>query len=460
MSNTLPRQFSGQRMLFFLAVAAGITAAASLLWVGEATSRDTNNWLIWARQLSLGNQLDFTGGVPSWKPFPVVVSLPFARISPALSNLFWLWLVRFSWLMCSVLLGTLALRSFGKLAAVIAGTLPLALPAWFAYALMGDSEPVATALALGAALIAQARRFRLAIGFLIAAGLLRPELWPLLLILIGWRWRSDRRSAYTALLCAAAALFIGWSLLPALAGGGWGQAASRASTRLLVGNSAEGYFTLLPLRAWLLVAIGGFGVWQRRDRMLALVAAVSLGLAAEVEVMSWFGFSGLDRYVMPGIIGLCAIGGAGAGTLLGLARLKWAKLLVGGLITALVGGLIWSATPLDRDNVQRRRSEGQSATRAVAAFDRAGGVARFEGCLPLATNGSWSVILGRMLGLPLRDVTNFKTAPAVVLRPTNLKSYKNGPAINPMGIKPEVIGFEPPDWAVVLYPGCEANELG
>jgi hypothetical protein len=173
--------------------------------------------------------------------------------------------------------------------------------------------------------------------------------------------------------------------------------------------------------------------------------------------MSWFGFSGLDRYVMPGVIGLCAIGGAGAGTLVDFAKPTWLRWLARAGVAALLAGLIWTAVPLDRDNVSQRRAEGLSAQRATAAFNSAGGLKRFEGCLPLATNGSWSVILGRMLGLPLSDVTNYKSAPAVVLRPTQLKSYKNGPAIDTRGIRHKIVGYRNPDWAVILYPGCEAH---
>jgi hypothetical protein len=143
--------------------------------------------------------------------------------------------------------------------------------------------------------------------------------------------------------------------------------------------------------------------------------------------------------------------------LVDFAKPTWLRWLAGSGVAAVVAGLIWSAVPLDRDNVSQRRAEGLSAQRATAAFNSAGGLVRFEGCLPLATNGSWSVILGRMLGLPLSDVTNYKSAPAVVLRPTQLKSYKNGPAIDSRGIKAKIVGFRRPDWAVILYPGCEAR---
>ena len=442
-------------MLVLLALLA---SGLSLLWVGESTSRDTNNWLIWARQMSLGNSLDFTGGVPSWKPLPVVFSVPFARISPSLSNTVWLWVVRFSWLSCSILLAAIVNAKFGRFGAVVAAALPLALPAWFAFALMGDAEPVATALGLGAVLCVRNDRFRAANGLLVAAGLLRPELWLFILALNLWQWRKDRRASVVNLVVAGAVLFVGWSLIPAIAGGGWTQAASRASTRLLVGNQADGFLTLLPLRAWVLVIAGLVGVWLRRDRQMFLLLAACLTLPIEVEVMSWFGFSGLDRYVMPGAIGLCALAGAGAATLVGLSPAEWGRWLIGSVVAAVTVGLIWSAVPLARDNVRERRSEGASASRAVAAFDEAGGLSQFSNCLPLATNGSWSVILGRMLGLPLHDVTSFTTAPAIVLRPTRLKNYKNGPAIDPRGIKPKLVGYKSPDWAVLLYPGCEVND--
>ncbi len=446
--------------MLLLTTAAAVISALSLIWVGESTSRDTNNWLIWARQLSLGHSLDFTGGVPSWKPLPVLLTLPFARVSAAASNAFWLWLVRFSWVMCSAMLAAIVLPQFGRLAAGVAAALPLALPIWFAYALMGDSEPVATALALGAVLAFQRLKPRLAFSLLIAAGLLRPELWLLLAASVVWQWRRDRSSALIWFGASSAVLIVGWSLIPQLAGGGWLQSASRASTRLLVGNQADGFFTLLPMRAWLLVAVGAFAVWQRRDRFLGVLGVASLGLAVEVEMMSWFGFSGLDRYVMPGAIGLCAIAGAGAGTLTCWPRPGWARWTLGLAMSLIVGGLIWSAVPLDRDNVEARRQQGQSANRAVEAFNAAGGLKDFGNCRPLATNGAWSVILARMLGLPLHDVVNNTVAPTVTLQPLNLRSRANGPLVRGISTRPQVVGYARPDWAIVLYPGCETDAAG
>lgn len=437
-----------------VAAACALLAALSLLAAPEITSRDPNNWLVWARQLSLGHELDFTGPVPSWKPLPVLLSAPFARLSPDASNIFWLWLVRFSTLITSALLFALARLRFGWFAGVVAGALPFALPLWFGYALMGDSEPVVSALALGAAISAARGRCRLATGLAVGVALMRPEAWPLLAAWLLWQARTDWRSAAAQAAVAAMVLFAGWMLVPALAGGGLLQASTRAQTRLLVGNQADGLFALLPLRAWALVAAGSWGIWRRRDGLLALLAGGALLWVLEVTVMGWLGYSAIDRYLMPAVIVLCIVAGAGAGTLVDVMPVRWAKLAAGALVAAVTVGLLLSAWSLNRENVTERRAQGESARRGANLFERAGGLGRWRGCLPIATNASYSVILARMIGLPVADFTNRRRAPALVLQQIELVNSINAPVIEGPGSSPVVIARAKPEWVLIHYPGC------
>lgn len=435
--------------------AAALLAALSLLALDQTTSVDANNWLIWARQAATGHSVDPAWAQTSFKPLPVIVALPFSTVSQFAGNLAWLWLVRFGLLLCPTLLFLLVSPRFGRAAGAVAAILPFALPAWVGFAIDGASEPVVAALLLTAAVMAALQRPAAVTAALAASTLLRPEAAGLLVAWLAWLWRREGTGAAAAhLLPAAAAIALGWFALPSALGIGSAQASATAQSRLFVPNSRDGLLAILPTTVWVLVAAGAWGLWRRRDPIVICVTAGAALWTAEVALLASLGFPGVDRYLYPAAVALCATAGAGASTLAGLlpsARPRIAASL--GLI-ALASTLAAIEIPLARDNVDQRRAKAASAERAVDAFTQSGGMRRWAGCRPFAANLGQSVIIARMLGQPLSSFVSARRAPAIAFVETDAASNANGPTVTG-GRRPVIVGASRPDWAIVLFPGGE-----
>ena len=433
---------------------AALISALSLLALDQATSVDANNWLIWARQAAIGNPIDIRHGFTVFKALPVIYALPFARVSPQLADLAWLWLVRFAALSCSVLLFKVAARNFGRLAGVIAALLPFALSTWVSFAIDGDSEPVCALLLLASAWAVQARRLTSASVLLAFAGLMRPEVVGVLAAMFVWRaLHADARRAAGDLALASAIIASGWVLAPLAFGTNFGDSARGAQSKIFVPNAKDGVFTLLPNTVWLLVAIGLWGAWRKRDAVLASVAAACAIWVAEVEVMGSLGWSGLDRYMFPPVIVMLAIAGAGAATLVELVPNRAARRVAAGAVIAASCLLVAIGMPLNADNLRARQATADSATSVIAAFNRIGGLKHWGNCRPFVGNTGRSLILARLLGEPFSSFTPITFAPTLAFIPIRQKSNANGPmALNPKSAK--LVAVAKPDWALVYYAGA------
>lgn len=444
---------SGPNLLAAGFAVAALLAAASLLVLDQATSVDANNWLIWARQAATGHRIDLTHGLTTFKALPVLYSMPFARISPQAADLAWMWLVRFSAIACSLMLLELASRRFGLLAGAIAALLPLALNNWVAYAIDGDSEPVCAALLLAALLAFDRRRGVTASALLSLACLIRPEALPLALAAILWQAASGQtRGAVTSAAIAAGLGICGWVLVPEIFGTSFGKAASGAKSTAFVPNAKDGFLSLLPSTAWVLVALGLWGIWRRRDWLMAATAAACAVWIAEVVVMGALGWSGLDRYMMPAIICLLPVAAAGVAVILELIPNGTASKLVGATLLAGACALVALAMPLNVENVEARQATADSAGRAVEAFSKAGGMKVWGSCIPFAGNGGYSLIVARKLGVPYSAFRTVTRAPTLAFIPTRLKSFSNGPQV-PDATSSKLIAVVPPDWAVAYFAG-------
>ena len=445
---------SGQLLRAF--VAAALLAALSLFVLAQATSVDANNWLIWARQAAIGNSVDMSRGITTFKALPVIWSLPFARVSPQLSDLAWIWLVRFSALSCCVLLFAIASRRFGLIAGCVAAAMPFALSNWVDYAIAGDSEPVAAALGLAAAIAVTSGATVSAAVLLAFAALIRPEaLGPLALVLIWAVARRQYRQALIALGSCAAVVLVGWVAVPELVGLSFNSVAATAKSVPFVANGSNGVLTLLPTSVWLLTVVGLIGAVRRNDSGLIAVIAGSTIWIAEVVVMNATGVSnGLDRYMMPAVVALLAVAGAGASTLSERAPRPNLGRLVAVAAASLVVFLVANAWSLNQTNLERRQTDADSTGRALLAFDRAGGMNRWAGCVPFVGNGGYSLMVARRLGLPYSAFITVKPAPALAFIPAQVKSLGNGPLVTGGG-KPKFVGLAKPDWVIAYYPAAD-----
>ena len=211
------------------APAACLAVAALSLLLQRTPDFDPTAWLIWGRQLADG-MLSTTGG-PSWKPLPVAFTTVFALLGDTVAPWLWLVVARAGWLLALVLCFRVTARLAGRTAAIVA-TAALAFSTEFAFnAARGGAEGLLVALALLAVHEHLADRSRAALAAAAGAGLVRPEVWPLLAAYAAWLLlrRRDRRPA-TLAVCglAAVALPALWFVPEQLGSGEWMRAATRA----------------------------------------------------------------------------------------------------------------------------------------------------------------------------------------------------------------------------------------
>ena len=336
-------------------------AALSLLLPSTPTY-DPWTWMGWGRDLA-SLSLDTRAG-PAFKPLPVFVG---ALLSPLGDLAPWLWLViaRAGGLLAAVLAFRLAWRLAGG--SLVAGSVAFAgvllCGGWVWNGWLGNSEGIFLALVLVAAEQALDGRHRWALALGFVATLLRLEAAPFLLAYGCWvGWRDPGARAWIA--AAFAALPVAW-LGPDLAGSG---DVFRSSERARIPNpgaptladrpaleSLERALALAPAVIWAGAALALVGVARRAlPRLAALPLAAGAAWVALVALMSELGYSGEERYAMPGIALAAVSAGAGA---------DWAARSVIGarrLAPALVASVLVAIAAAEQAGVLAgRRAVGQ-----------------------------------------------------------------------------------------------------
>jgi hypothetical protein len=165
----------------------------SLVLPSEA-SYDPWAWLVWGRELA-HLHLDTTGG-PSWKPLPVLVTALAFRLTRRLSG------------------GGIP----GTIAGVFAACALFLVLDWFQFAAQGSEAPIAIALILWAVERQLDARPEHAVVLGTLACLLRPELFPLVVVLGALLWR-DAPEWRPLLPAALVVLAVAW-LVPEWVGAG------------------------------------------------------------------------------------------------------------------------------------------------------------------------------------------------------------------------------------------------
>ncbi len=271
-----------------------VVGALSLL-VPSTPSYDPWSWLLWARQIVHGHLVITTGGT-SWKPLPMIFTVPFALFGNAAPDL-WLVVARAGALASVVMVFRLSFRLtrqvpglFGEagqegrvtamapaLLAGVIGAVALALSASGGFVssnTLGYSEGLATALLLISLerLIDGEPRQAFIVGFFVALD--RPETWlfwgPLGLWLL---WKDP--GARALVVGSAVVVLVAW-FLPVYLGCG---SVSCSVTRAVHPRSNSLAFASNPFVAELKQA-----AWPT---MLLRVKAVAALLVAAVAVISW-----------------------------------------------------------------------------------------------------------------------------------------------------------------------------
>src|SRR3954469_2583194 len=148
-------------------------------------------WILWGREIL---PLDLvTEGGPSWKPFPVLFTTPFALFGQTIAPYLWLWVARagglfgcvMAYRMASRLIGG---RVYGAIAGVCAFAALLSSNKFVRDAALGNSEPMLAGIVLWAfeRHLDGHRDHALYLG--VAAAFMRPEAWPFLALYGLWLW--------------------------------------------------------------------------------------------------------------------------------------------------------------------------------------------------------------------------------------------------------------------------------
>lgn len=403
-------------------IGACLALAAASLALPADPVYDAWAWLVWGRELT-GPGLDLSTG-PSWKPLAVAITAVLALAGDAAPQL-WLVLVRVAWLLALVLAARLAYvltaghaqRERIAAAAFAALSLLLALDpdtAWLRQGGEGMSEPLLVALVLGAVLAAIDGRGRLVLVLGGLAALLRPEIWPLLVVYGAWAWRRERgtRPLLVALALAIPALWFGPELLAAGDALGGAQRAQRGDDGPLqaVLEVAQRALELPLLAAWPLAVLAAAG---RRARVLL---AGALGWIAVVALLAAAGkFAGLARFMIPAAAVAGVVGGVGLARLLALARGQGTRPTVPAVALAALLAALALQLP---SRIEQLRESAQVSARIGESHERLRALVRDVGndallrCGDLATSDVLvRTALAWELDVPLADVVSFGRMP-------------------------------------------------
>ena len=435
-------------------MAAIATAALSLL-LPWALAFDPWAWLVWGRETGQLT-LDTTTG-PSWKPFPVLFTVPFAlweQGAPAL----WLIVARAGGVLALVGAYVLGARLAGRWAGIAAVAAVALSPWWLFNTALGNSEGLLAAAVLWAVIAHLDGRTRAALALGTAAALMRPEAWPFLGLYGLWLWRRDEDRG--AVIAAGVIVPLMW-FGPDLLGAGGALGASHTARGVPSPGSAKladvPFFAVLGdtatictlpavLAALVAAALGG----PLARRIFAAAAAWVLLVA----VMTVAGYAGNPRYLVAAAALGAALAGAGAvglatragGAIAARGRDEAGTSAPGGAPAAPawaapLGALVLVALVLvvTGGTLRDQWTELGQRAAAVDAFDpliaEAGGRDALVDCSRIRTSARARSLVAWRLDLPLRDLDAKPEPPAVIIR----SKWFYGQGLEP----PSAPGYEP-----------------
>lgn len=325
--STLPHRARHARLSVKLAWLAVLVASISLVIV-PAAHFDPHGWIAWGKEIALGQGSFSTMDYPSWKPLPLLFTLPLAFTGP-LAPFLWLVFIRATGLLAMAGTFRLANRLGGPRAGVLSVAALALVPGWWGSVIGGHIEPLLLGFGLLAVERHRAGHVLHAFGLGVLAALGRPEAWFLLAAYGAYLvWEERGRAPVVAgLLLAVPAVWIGgdWigsgdpfhgGVLASLAADAIHQRRHGSVTTYTLGLAA-GLF-VLPL--WCAAAVGLSDAVRARHRLLLLlVGGATIWIAIDVA-MTKHGYPGEIRFMLPAAGMLAIVVGMGAASVLELAR--------------------------------------------------------------------------------------------------------------------------------------------
>lgn len=308
--------------------------ALSLLLIPSTPAYDPWSWIGWGRQIAHGTLSTSDG--PSWKPFPVLFTAPFALFGGAAPAL-WLVVARAGALLAALLAFRLGRRlagagGIGVLAGILAALALVFSTGFLRQPAVGNSEGILIAFVLLAVERHLDGRHRAALVAGVFAGLLRPETWLFWGVYALWLARRDPESRRLCVGLGVGLLAL-WLVPEWLGSGNPVRAATRASepektslafaahpASAVIETARGSLMTWVRVAVLLAAVLGGLaasrGRTARAVRILLWLVAAAVAWDMVVALMTWSGFAGNPRYLMGATALFCVAGAAAAGLLL------------------------------------------------------------------------------------------------------------------------------------------------
>ena len=391
MSAARARPRAGEHGVLLLVLACLLLATlAQMLPAGP--TYDPWAWISWGREITEWDLDTRTG--PSWKPLPVLFTTPFALVGDEAAPELWLVIAQAGGLLAFAFTYRLAARLAGWPAGIIAaGGLVLA-DEFIRNCARGNSEGLLVGLCLWAIErhLDGNRRDAFLLG--VAAGLLRPELWPFLLLYGLWLMWTERATVPLVVGCGLLTLAL-WFVPEYLGSGDFMRAASRArepnpdsaafaDVPFVETFRRSGSVLMVPLLLGAAIAL--VRGWIARDRVRLMLGAVAAALMVAVAAMTQAGFAGNLRYVALPAALVCVLAGAGwvelerdAGRRFGRA----AAVALAAVLAAAAAPFVVADVDKLRFDLDVVRAESELYDRLPPIVAKAGGASELLSCGPV-----------------------------------------------------------------------------
>lgn len=426
-----------RRHLWWL-VALGLIVVSAII-VRVTNTRpgyDPYGWLIWGYQ-TLHGSLDL-GGAPSWKPLPLLFTIPYALFG---HFSLWLWMVtaEAAAFAGSIFAGRIAYRivsrdggparryQYAAIAAALFAGLGMygiqdningAHSSYLHYLFSVQSDPMIVTLVLAAIDLHMLGHRRWVMAMLLLAGLGRPEVWPMLGLYGLWCWikRPDMRVYLIG--CFVVLVFL-WFGVPTitngrpLVAGDLAQGSPRECTsgKIICTIDRFKVLNLWPVWVFTLAAVGwsayrlrqlrgtAAGASERHDHLLVLGLAASIVVWLVVEVaFALHGWPAVPRYIFEPAVVAIVLGGIAFGWALREipSRLRvptWAGVAVAAALSlCLVPGAL-SRVRNEHKDLRHERLRTVEIGRLAGTVDRLGGRQAVLRCGKPVTNVEFVSIL-------------------------------------------------------------------
>lgn len=425
------------RRLWLTAVCIAL-AALSLLVLPRPVAYDPWSWLIWGREIVHGN-LDTRLAATAVKPLPIFIDTVLSLFGKSAAPVLWLLVARTATLLSLGLAFRLGHRFAGWVGGLVA-LVGLGLSdSYLGYLFMqGMSEPMATAAVLAAVDARLDGRQRAAFGWLVAAGLLRPEAWPFLVLYALWLLRERRTPRRVAALAVAVVTPAIWFLIDLVGAGQLFRSANAATHQSQGGpllsrepglaTFRETWHLMSGLLVVLFLVAMAAEVWRCSRRhevrpVLWLGIGALAWLVVDAVLAQGHFATGAPRYLLPGVGLAVVVIGQLAGDLVAAVASMNVRIPATaiGALTCLV---LFLALIPRFDEVGHQVSTGvQSGKREARVVDalhsaiaRSGGRSALLHCGPVKTQNFQVPLVAWTLDIPLQDVGLVPARPGTVLQ--------------------------------------------